>query len=193
MAEIEFIQRQDFPALSIPLAPDDWPQLTAVNRRRVDAKYQLQVLIETLLIILIPLVAVSVFVSLTLFIPKWLILSLLSLWLVLSCSLLWLRIQQAKRVFYCVFPCAIQVQSGLWWQRITSMPMSRLQHVSLSQNPLEIRLGLCKIKCFSAGSGSAEIYLPGLPLATAEALRQSLLSLAVPPADAKITDDSQHD
>jgi hypothetical protein len=48
----------------------------------------------------------------------------------------------------------------------------------LTQGPIERKFGLHTLKCFSAGSGSAEIELPGLESRTAEKLRQHLLAKA---------------
>ncbi|MGL4476560.1 MAG: PH domain-containing protein [Shewanella sp.] len=180
MAKIEFIAPQDYPELSVPLCQANWPPLNATERMPVDAKYHIQVQVEVLLISSIPAIVGLILLVVKPYPPQWLLLCLGLAWLAITTGFLWLRVQHAKRLTYCVYPAAIQIESGLWWQNITAMPISRLQHVSLSQNPLELRFGLCQLKCFSAGSGSAEINLPGLSIATAESLRQALLSLASP-------------
>ena len=62
--------------------------------------------------------------------------------------------------------------------------------MSLSQGPLQRHFNLFTLKCFSAGSGSAEIELPGIEQHTAEHLRQHLLAQA---AKAHLTDPQQAD
>ena len=85
---------------------------------------------------------------------------------------------QAKQLQYAVFPYEFMIRKGLFWRSTIAMPYSRLQHVTLEQNPLERKFKLFTLKCFSAGSGSAEIQLPGLSSQIAEQLRQHLLRLA---------------
>lgn len=90
----------------------------------------------------------------------------------------WLNQRQAEAMAYGVCEYGILLREGLWWQSHTAMPASRLQHVSLSQGPLQRHFGLTSLRCYSAGSSAAEVSLPGLDIEVAEALRQHLLSLA---------------
>ncbi|MFV7708692.1 PH domain-containing protein [Shewanella algae] len=90
----------------------------------------------------------------------------------------WLNQKQAEAMAYGVCEYGILLREGLWWQIHTAMPASRLQHVSLSQGPLQRHFGLTSLRCYSAGSSAAEVSLPGLDIEIAEALRQHLLSLA---------------
>ncbi|MCL2912694.1 PH domain-containing protein [Shewanella corallii] len=85
---------------------------------------------------------------------------------------------QAKQLQYAVFPYEFMIRKGLFWRSTIAMPYTRLQHVSLEQNPVERKFKLFTLKCFSAGSGSAEIELPGLSTQVAEQLRQHLLKQA---------------
>lgn len=102
----------------------------------------------------------------------------------------YLRHLQAKKLGYGVCEHEFLMEKGLWWHKRTSLPYSRLQHVSLSQGPLERHFNLFTLKCFSAGSGSAEIELPGIEQQTAEHLRQHLLAQA---AKAHLTNPQQAD
>ena len=85
---------------------------------------------------------------------------------------------KALRVKFGVFAHEFVSRKGLFWIATTALPYTRLQHVNLSQGPLERKFNLISLKCFSAGSGEAEIDLPGLNAEYAEHLRQHLLKQA---------------
>lgn len=57
----------------------------------------------------------------------------------------------------------------------TIVPLNRLQHVALSQGPIEKLFGLAKLKLFTAGGVQADLTLPGLTYAKAEALKEFFL------------------
>lgn len=97
---------------------------------------------------------------------------LLALWVI---RLIYLK---ACHVEFGVFSNEFVMRSGLFWISTTALPYTRLQHVNLSQGPLERKFNLITLKCFSAGSGEAEIDLPGLNATYAEHLRQHLLQQA---------------
>lgn len=109
--------------------------------------------------------------------------SLISLLFFLGISLIIVIHLQAKQLQYGVFPKEFMIRKGLFWRTSIAMPYTRLQHVTLEQNPLERRFSLHTIKCFSAGSGTAEIELPGLETSVAEQLRQHLLKRAAGETD----------
>jgi len=85
---------------------------------------------------------------------------------------------KANKIAYGLFKHEIVLREGLFWVSTTALPYTRLQHVNLSQGPLERKFNLVTLKCFSAGSGMAEIDLPGINADLAEHLRQHLLSQA---------------
>ncbi|PKI08078.1 hypothetical protein CXF78_02295 [Shewanella sp. 11B5] len=85
---------------------------------------------------------------------------------------------KAHKITYGLFKHEMVFREGLFWVSTTALPYTRLQHVNLSQGPLERKYNLVTLKCFSAGSGLAEIDLPGLNADLAEHLRQHLLSQA---------------
>ncbi|MCU0627327.1 MAG: PH domain-containing protein [Gemmatimonadaceae bacterium] len=68
---------------------------------------------------------------------------------------------------------AVVLQHGGLVRHVTTIPRFRLQHVDLSRGPLESRAGLATLTLHVAGSGEHEI--PGLPVATAEAVRDALV------------------
>lgn len=95
--------------------------------------------------------------------------------LIVAVLIIRLTYLKALTVCYGVFKDELIMRQGLFWISTTALPYTRLQHVNLSQGPLERQYQLVTLKCFSAGSGEAEINLPGLNADTAEHLRQHLL------------------
>ena len=85
---------------------------------------------------------------------------------------------KATKISYGLFRHELVLREGLFWISTTALPYTRLQHVNLSQGPAERKFNLVTLKCFSAGSGVAEIDLPGINAELAEHIRQHLLSRA---------------
>ena len=54
-------------------------------------------------------------------------------------------------------------------------PIRRIQHVELTREPVEKRLGLANLRLYSAGSGKATFAIPGLRLLTAARTRRYVL------------------
>jgi membrane protein YdbS with pleckstrin-like domain len=68
----------------------------------------------------------------------------------------------------------LQVRHGVWWQTVTHVPRSRVQHTDVSQGPLERRYGLGTLVVYTAGTDHARVSLPGLAHEVARALRDEL-------------------
>ncbi|GIU05449.1 MULTISPECIES: PH domain-containing protein [unclassified Shewanella] len=160
------------------VAQNEWQGFDQVPLQPVDKRHYTQVLCESLILGCIAFIAVSLAVVLPRELQLPLLLTILTGLLLLLAILGYLRDRHAKSLAYATCEHELIMQKGFWWVKRTSLPYSRLQHVSLSHGPLERYFNLSTIKCFSAGSGSAEIELPGLEQRTAEHLRQHLLTQA---------------
>lgn len=90
---------------------------------------------------------------------------------VLIISLGWLA---DKRKYYAVCEHDIHFSSGLWVSRVISQPIGRVQHVEVTQGPLERWLDLARLHIYSAGSGWQSFTVPGLPSDTAHQLRTQI-------------------
>jgi uncharacterized protein len=66
---------------------------------------------------------------------------------------------------------------GLMWQRFVSVPYGRMQLVDINRGPIARALGLSELRFVTAAASSA-LVIPGLPEADAEALRDTLVTLA---------------
>jgi len=64
---------------------------------------------------------------------------------------------------------------GVIWRKTVIVPFARIQHVEAVHGPLERRLDLMRLKCFTAGGQTADLTVKGLDRASARRVRQYLL------------------
>ncbi|GGI80201.1 hypothetical protein GCM10007978_17610 [Shewanella hanedai] len=161
-----------------PLPERDWQGFDQIPLTPIESRYVTQILIETGAVALFFITAMSSFLFIGAEIPLLIMAVIIPGMFFIATFIIWIRVSHAKSIAYGVCDHELLLQKGIVWFKRVSLPYTRLQHISLSQGPLERKFGLKTLKCFSAGSGSAEIELPGLESKTAEKLRQHLLSMA---------------
>lgn len=69
----------------------------------------------------------------------------------------------------------LHYSSGLFFRKIVSQPITRIQHIELKRGPMERRFGLATLQVFSAGGEMHTFQIPGLPVDKAQQLRQFIL------------------
>ena len=65
----------------------------------------------------------------------------------------------------------LRLAHGVITQVETLVPLKRVQHLDISQGPLERAFGVCRLVLHTAGTAHSQVVLPGLSRATAEAMR----------------------
>lgn len=68
----------------------------------------------------------------------------------------------------------LQVGRGVWTRVHTVVPLDHVQHIDLSQGPLERALGICSLVLHTAGTLHSQITVPGLTRDTAERMRDEI-------------------
>jgi membrane protein YdbS with pleckstrin-like domain len=68
----------------------------------------------------------------------------------------------------------LQVRRGIWIRVHTLVPLDHVQHIDVSQGPLERAFGICSLVLHTAGTLHSQIVLPGLDRATAERMRDEI-------------------
>lgn len=161
-----------------PLDQSALPSLTELPLTPIEPSYAKMVLLVTSLFVSLALVGIAaiLFLAKPATLPIHLV--VMTCCIMIGVGLCYFSYKQAKVIRYGVYPHQFILQKGLIWRSTTALPYTRLQHVNLSQGPVERHYQLSSLKCFSAGSGEAEIDLPGLNTDTAESLRQHLLEQA---------------
>ena len=71
----------------------------------------------------------------------------------------------------------VRIHRGVLFRTEASVPASRIQHIDLTQGPVDRWLGLQKLLVHTAAPG-ADLGLPGLPAEEAPRVRAELLELA---------------
>lgn len=74
---------------------------------------------------------------------------------------------------------AMYLERGVLVHVSTVVPYVRVQHVDTRRGPLERVTGLASTVVYTAGSRGADVQVPGLSPARAEALRDRLRALAI--------------
>jgi membrane protein YdbS with pleckstrin-like domain len=87
----------------------------------------------------------------------------------------WLNYAQDQVKSYALRELDLHYVSGLFFRKIVSQPITRIQHIELKRGPIERKAGLATLQVFSAGGEMHTFQIPGLPIDTAQQLRQFLL------------------
>lgn len=69
----------------------------------------------------------------------------------------------------------MNMRKGCWWRTTTSLGINRIQHMEVTQGPIERWLGLSKLALYTAGGHQSDLKLPGLETAEAKKLKARLL------------------
>jgi len=80
-----------------------------------------------------------------------------------------------KKKVYALRQQDLSYMSGLIFKQTVTQPILRIQHIELKRGPVDRKLGLARIQVFSAGGATHTFEIPGLPLDTAETIRQFIL------------------
>lgn len=68
----------------------------------------------------------------------------------------------------------LQVRHGVWTEVHTIVPLDRIQHLDLSQGPIERAFGVCRLILHTAGTLHSQVTVPGLTRPAAEAMRDDI-------------------
>ena len=76
----------------------------------------------------------------------------------------------------------IEIWSGVLWRQAVVVPRSRVQHIDVSQGPIERSYGLATLSIHTAGTEYSKVDLPGLAHSVALTVRDALLPKGAEPA-----------
>lgn len=111
--------------------------------------------------------------------PLWGRVLFASTWIPVAACLLWLAIQwpaiDYRHWRYRIDREGIEIWSGVVWRQAVVIPRSRVQHIDVSQGPIERSYGLATLSIYTAGTQYSRIDLPGLDHGVALTLRDALL------------------
>ena len=171
------------PLLSTPAGPPLSPELRQLDPRRIPLE-RTSAAIGALVIVLAHLVAVPIVwltgwpqIAVLLAALAWPANVILQVWLVMRWPVI-----DYRHWRYRVDAEGIQIWSGVIWRQVVAVPRSRVQHIDVSQGPLERSYGLATLSIYTAGTRFSKVDLPGLDHSMAVALRDALLPKDAEPA-----------
>jgi hypothetical protein len=68
----------------------------------------------------------------------------------------------------------LHLRRGVWIQTETIVPLDRIQHIDISQGPIERPLAICRLVVHTAGTQHSQVVLPGLSRGDAERMRDEI-------------------
>ena len=150
---------------------------TDVQWQSVSTRYRAELIVITGIAWLIILAASSV--------PLWIVGPGDSVWgwfIVSAVALIGLMVlgfipRRVRALGYALRENDIVFRRGVIFQRIVAVPYGRLQLVDVGRGPIARALGLSQLSLVTAAASSG-VSIPGLPLATADQLRDRLIALA---------------
>jgi uncharacterized protein len=100
-------------------------------------------------------------------------------WLVLVMLIAWQAYRWPPRSYqhtsYRVDEQGVEIRRGVYFRVVINVPRSRVQHIDVSQGPLERRYGLGTLVVYTAGTEHAKVELGGLEHGRALQIRDYLL------------------
>ena len=79
------------------------------------------------------------------------------------------------RTCYRVDEQGIEIRRGVYWRVVINVPKSRVQHIDVTQGPIDRRFELGTLVVHTAGTDHAKVTLDGLEHGRALAIREHLL------------------
>jgi len=74
----------------------------------------------------------------------------------------------------------IEIRKGVYWRVVINVPKSRVQHIDVSQGPIERNYNLGTLLIYTAGTDHAKVELEGLEHGRALRIREHLLPHPTP-------------
>jgi membrane protein YdbS with pleckstrin-like domain len=117
---------------------------------------------------------------------EWLARLLALFWPIMTALLAWSSYVwpevSYRHASYRVDHLGIEIRRGVLWRREITVPRSRVQHIDVSQGPIERRFGLGRLSIYTAGTEYALVSLHGVTHARALLIRDHLLPKEAPDA-----------
>ncbi|MEA3065279.1 MAG: uncharacterized protein QOJ27_1731 [Sphingomonadales bacterium] len=94
--------------------------------------------------------------------------------LILAYLTLWSPPRRYRAWGYAMDGEELRVRRGVWTRVHTLVPLDHVQHIDLSQGPIERALGICSLVLHTAGTLHSQILVPGLTRDAAERMRDEI-------------------
>ena len=95
-------------------------------------------------------------------------------WFAALLAIVLLPARRYERLGYSLGEEELRVARGYFFRTDTIVPFVRVQHIDVGQGPVERRYGLSHLIVHTSGTHNSTVTLPGLPAATAAAMRDAI-------------------
>jgi membrane protein YdbS with pleckstrin-like domain len=130
-------------------------------------------------VLLVALVVMAIVLVVGDDLTRWQRLLLPVAWVVLAALGAWFAYRwpevHYRHTSYRVDGQGIEIRRGAFWRVVINVPKSRVQHIDVSQGPIERRHGLGTLVVYTAGTDHAKVELAGLEHGRALRIRAHLL------------------
>jgi membrane protein YdbS with pleckstrin-like domain len=154
--------------VNLQISTADLPMADELVMEPMAVAYEREVKVQQL-IIWLPILIVSFLPFLLAQFILLLLIPAFALLLAAIISRLVIRKSQVKGVALREFDIAYR--SGLFWRKTVIVAFNRVQHVEVSNGPLQRKFGLASVKLFTAGGSSVDLRIDGLTVERAEQIR----------------------
>jgi membrane protein YdbS with pleckstrin-like domain len=96
--------------------------------------------------------------------------------LLLGAWAIWMPRRRYRSWGYRLDEDELHIRSGLWVRSLTVVPFGRVQHIDVTQGPLERRFGVATLILHTAGTRNSAVVLPGLGFNDAGRIRDIIRS-----------------
>jgi membrane protein YdbS with pleckstrin-like domain len=165
---------------SNPTVPiDQLPAIVNLDKHALSEKYAaINRLLNLSLTLFVCVISVALYLQPFVDLPKDLLIFLpFFIWAAAAVGLLltWFRHARDHVKSYTLRELDLHYSSGLFFRKVVSQPITRIQHIELKRGPIERKVGLATLQVFSAGGEMHTFEIPGLPVDNAQQLRQFIL------------------
>ncbi len=167
------------PAMETPPPKDRWLE---PGFHRLDRRYIIVEILSGSVLTGVASVAGLVAIAITAFAVNerwiWLLIiagvALFLVWL-WSMTLFWPRLEH-RHASWKLDELGLEVRKGVLWRHRITVPRARVQHVDVSQGPLQRNFGLAELTIYTAGTQNSSVKLNGLAHSVATDVRNELIS-----------------
>ncbi len=101
-------------------------------------------------------------------------------WLIITVGLFWSSLVwppiKHRHIAWKLDARGFEIKRGVWWRHQIAVPVARVQHVDVSQGPIQRLFELATLTIHTAGTSNAVVVLEGLGMQMAEQVRDVLIA-----------------
>lgn len=160
---------------NLQINEQELPALEQVVFKPLDQHATKEALISTFLFVLPISAAILLMATFVAKAPQNILMYLALAVLCVNLYIAWFTVAFVKSTGIALREHDLVLKRGVFWQKNTAVPFSRIQHIETHRNPIERQFGLSSIKFFTAGGMGADLELHGLAIERASRMRQYIL------------------